>query len=138
MISDDDRLKLLRELARKFPGHDVRIDLSAQWEREGVVVAIHLGRDGMFVSLNGCQSQVESAAHALETLEGVFADRIVGVTAYDGDAPVYSGLAPADDPSAGFPRLDKPGGFNMPPIDSIQLQSWSGARDEERAFVGDD
>lgn len=135
MTTDDARLKLLRELAQKFPGYDVRIELTIQWEREGVVTGVRTGQDGIFVWLNGCETLVDTAAQAVETLDRIFQDQIVGVTAYDGDHPVHSSLAPFDDPSASFPRLDKPGSFDMPRIDSVQLQSWSGDRDEERAFV---
>ncbi len=137
MISDEERLRLLATLVRKFPADDPRIDLGAQWEREGVVVSVSLGRDGMFVSLNGCSSRFETASELVAAIEDVFADRLVGVTAYADAHPIYSALSRPDDPSAGFGRLDGPSGFDMPQIDVVQIQSWSGALDEERAFDAD-
>lgn len=131
MISDEDRLQLLATLVRKFPADDPRIDLGAQWERENAVLSVSLGRDGMFVTLNGCSGKFETASELIQTLEDVFADRLVGVIAYYKDSPVHSGLAPPSDPSAAFQGRDD----RVPAVDSVHVQSWSGAIDEDRAFL---
>jgi hypothetical protein len=127
-VSETDpaaRLRWLQKLASDFPGES-GIEMILTWENEHGVAGVSSNPKGAQVFLNGGEQSVESLAEAAHVLRGVFADQIVAVKAYAKETLVYSGLAPATDPSAGFGALDGLGGSrNMPDIDFVTIESWS-------------
>jgi hypothetical protein len=55
------------------------------------------------------------------------------VAGYDKNMIVYVDLAPADAPTRGIGWLDGRGGGDFPPMDRLQVCSWSGKLDHDTA-----
>jgi hypothetical protein len=102
-----------------------------EWERDDTdeTAGVAADADGASVFLANAACEVASAREAIALLKRIFADEIVAVTAFEKGVVVFCELARADDPSAGFNKLDPIGGFNMPHIDKVEIRSWSGEGD---------
>jgi hypothetical protein len=83
--------------------------------------------------LFGGEQEVESISEAGELLKGIFADKIAVVQAYAKETFVYSGLAPADDPTSAFniPNEEEDHNLDKPDVDYVTISTWSRGIHEE-------
>lgn len=115
----------MEKLAEDFPGERA-ITMSVCWENAHGTAGVHSYPNEFYVFLHNAQQHVESLAEAQDLLRKIFADEIVAVNAYAGEQHVYSGLAHASEPSAGFGALDGHSGMrDMPEINVVTVESWS-------------
>ena len=126
----DARLAWLKEIAGTFPG-EPQISMHLLWENDHGTAGVSIDQTGAYVFLDNSLQFISSMEEAVETLRGIFADKIVAVTAWSNGQPVHQCLGPAADPTLGFNVLDKPGGFNMPRIDEVTIENWSGGLQEQ-------
>ena len=124
-IDPQARLRWIEKLAADFPGEQA-INITLCWENDHGVAGVYSFPHDSYVFLHNGQRNVESLAEAAVVLRGIFVDEIVAVTAYAKDQVVYSGLAPASDPSSGFTVLDgHSSSRDMPDIDYETIETWS-------------
>jgi hypothetical protein len=128
-VDPSARLRWLEKLASDFSGGHA-IHLTLTWENDHGVAGVLSYPNETFVYLHNAQQSVESLSEAAQLLRAIFADQLVAVTAFAGDQVVYSGLAPASDPSGGFNQLDKPLVRDMPEIDFVTIENWSSGLQE--------
>jgi hypothetical protein len=86
---------------------------------------------GLMINYGPGSMTVDSPEEAVRVLKAIFADEIVCITALEKEVPVHHALAPYDDPTASFTRLDGPSMRDMPAIDHVMVRSWTGKRDRE-------
>jgi hypothetical protein len=125
-INPQARLRWIEKLAADFPGEHA-INITLCWENRHGVAGVYSFPNEAHVFLNNNQQNVESIAEAAGILRQIFADEVVAVTAYAKDQVVFSGLAPASEPSSGFHVLDgRNSTRDMPDIDQVTIETWSG------------
>jgi hypothetical protein len=128
-IDPDARLRWLSKLAQDFP-ETSSINMTLFWENDFGSAGVYSYPNESYVFLFNAQQRVESLAEATNVLRGIFAGEIVAVSAYAKDQLVFTGLAPANDPSGGFNILDTPAKGDMPNIDHVTIESWTNGLQE--------
>jgi hypothetical protein len=129
-IDPQARLRWLQEIASKLPTGSF-INITLAWENEHGAAGVHSYSTAATVYLNNAEYEVESLEEAASILRRIFADEVVAVCAYSRDQLVYRALAPASEPSAGFGVLDPMGSTpNMPQVDHVTIETWSGGLQE--------
>lgn len=121
------QVKALQELARTLPPGR-RMQTHLFWENDHGTAGATLETDGRCsVYLFDALQDVETLAEAAELLRAIFADEVAAVRAYANEVFVYGGLAPTDDPSAGFNGLASSTSRSktMPDIDYVAIATWS-------------
>jgi|CXWL01.1.fsa_nt_gi hypothetical protein len=124
--------RALQELARTLPAGS-KAQASMFWENDHGTAGITLGEKSCVVFLFDAEQEVESLAEAGELLKAIFANRMTAVRAYEKEVFVYGGLAPTDEPSAGFSSLMRnySSSRTMPEIDYVAKATWSSGYEED-------
>jgi hypothetical protein len=120
------KARALQELARGLPA-GARDQASLFWDNDQGGAGVTITNTGCTVFLFDAEQEVASLSEAGELLRRIFADEIMAVRAYANEVFVYSGLAPVNDPSAGFNSLisGTSRSVSMPEIDYVAKATWS-------------
>ena len=124
MAEPEARLRMLKEMIRKFPGESW-ISVNLTWEGDCGRAGVYTNDDGATVFLNNAEEEISDLAEAEGLLRQIFADQIVCVTGYEREQFVFCRLVPADALSDGIPAPGIPGWHGSKATDHLVVETWS-------------